>query len=110
MVPVWQGMVILTPESESSEFSALKNGPIFRIWGQNKKTAFLPEKNLFGHFTDGFYYIAMAVFGLNLRDLSQSFGIWCENPISAVLPMADWPRLKKAKKIQKKPFLGVFLI
>ena len=70
---------------------------------------FGPKKNvsiLFG----GFHHIAWFFYGLNLRDLHQAFGIWCEIGISLRLTHLDWPRSKKTEKIRKPRSQQFFLV
>ena len=75
---------------------------IFRheiFFGPKKKVSIL-----FG----GFHHIAWFFYGLNLRDLHQAFGIWCEIGISLRLTHLDWPRSKKTGKNQKTPIPATF--
>ena len=70
---------------------------------------FGPKKNvsiLFG----GFHHLAWFFYGLNLRDLHQAFGIWCEIGISLRLTHLDWPRSKKTEKIRKPRSQQFFLV
>ena len=87
----------------------MRNGLVFEFWSKFGKTIFFALKNTFWAFYVGSALMTCLFYGLNLRDLSQTFRIWCENPFSDLLPQLDWPRLKKAKKFQKMPFLGLYL-
>ena len=87
----------------------MRNGLIFEFRSKFGKTIFFALKNTFWAFYVGSTLMTCLFYGLNLRDLSQTFRIWCENPFSDLLPQLDWPRLKKAKKFQKMPFLGLYL-
>ena len=87
----------------------MRNGLVFEFRSKFGKTIFFALKNTFWAFYVGSALMTCLFYGLNLRDLSQTFRIWCENPFSDLLPQLDWPRLKKAKKFQKMPFLGLYL-
>ena len=87
--------------SKALIFLYWKMALIFGFGVKFKKRFFLPEKNLFDHFSAGFYFIAWAVYGLNLRDLSQASGIWCKNQISGVQSQLDILRPPKNGKNQK---------
>ena len=70
---------------------------------------FGPKKNV-SILLGGFHHLARFFYGLNLRDLHQAFGIWCEIGISLRLTHLDWPRSKKTEKIRKPRSQQFFLV
>ena len=69
---------------------------------------FGPKKNV-SILLGGFHHLGTLFYGLNLRDLSQTSGIWCKNPISGVPSQLDIPRSKKTGKIRKQCYQTLFL-
>ena len=56
----------------------------------------------------GFHHLATLFYGLNLRDLSQTSGIWCKNPILGVPSQLDIPHSKISGKIRNQCYLTLF--
>ena len=69
---------------------------------------FGPKKNV-SILLGGFHHLATLFYGLNLRDLSQTSGIWCKNSISGIPSQLDIPRSKKTGKIRKQCYQTLFL-
>ena len=81
-------------------------GPSWLLWDIN--FFFGPKKNV-SILLGGFHHLATLFYGLNLRDLSQTSGIWCKNPISGIPSQLDIPRSKKTGKIRKQCYQTLFL-
>ena len=72
----------LTPDSENSDFSSEKNALVFLFRPKFSKTDFFCPKKDVLLLLGGIHHLALLFYGLNLRDLHQTSGIWCESPIS----------------------------
>ena len=58
----------------------------------------------------GISHLALLFYGLKIRDLSQTFGIWPNISIPSVPTRLYWPRLEKTGKIRKKCYQTLFLV
>ena len=72
------------------------------------KFFFGPKKNV-SILLGGFHHLATLFYGLNLRDLSQTSGIWCKNSILGIPSQLDIPRSKIKGKIRKQCYQTLFL-
>ena len=100
------------PKSEQqnefkTSFSSSKIGIFIKI-KSSKSSFFCPEKDVL-LLLGGFHHLALLFYGLYLRDLHQTSGIWCESVISEIPSPVDWPRSKKTGKIRKQCYQTLFL-
>ena len=93
-----------------SDFFSEKNALGCWFWAKLSKTNFFCPKKDVLLLLGGIHHLALLFFGLNLRDLHQTSGIWCEIAISGVPPQLDWLRSKKTGKIRKQCYQTLFSV